>query len=152
MLPSDVTEVPVPMQKIVLHIHDDEGRLAYIWTIIGGLHQCLPELVQMEFFILRGVSQPFKPCRVATMWGSTADRVENLVANHKIDVRPIGPERVVTRQPEIWTGLPPAVLSANYPISETGVEVSTCPDASSRRRDRYPCVLFDLMQRCGRRI
>jgi hypothetical protein len=30
MFPSDVTEVPVPMQKIVLHIHDDEGRLAYI--------------------------------------------------------------------------------------------------------------------------
>ena len=57
------------------------------------------------------------------MTSRSADRIESLVANHKIDIRPIRPERVVTRQPVVWTGLPPAVLSANYPISETGVKV-----------------------------
>ena len=56
MLPSDVTEVAIPMQKIVLHIHDDQGGFANVWTIIGCLHQCLPKLVQWNGCIMR--SQP----------------------------------------------------------------------------------------------
>jgi len=32
-----------------------------------------------------------KPCRVAAMRGSAADRIDDLIANHKIDVRTIGP-------------------------------------------------------------
>jgi hypothetical protein len=56
-----------------------------------------------------------KPRRVAAMRGSTADRIEDLIANHKVDVCTIGPERVITRQPEIRTGLPPAVLPADDP-------------------------------------
>src|SRR5258708_40311918 len=30
MLPSDMAEVPVPMQKVVLHVDNDQGRLAYV--------------------------------------------------------------------------------------------------------------------------
>jgi len=83
------------------------------------------------------------------MRGSTADRIENLIADHKVDVCTIGPERIVTGQPEIWTGLPPAVLSANNPISEAGIQVRTRPNGSPWRRDRYPFVLLDVVQRCG---
>jgi hypothetical protein len=43
------------------------------------------------------------------MWGGSADRIEKLIANHKVDVCTIGPERIVTGQSKIWTGLPPTV-------------------------------------------
>src|SRR6202521_4846306 len=36
MLPSDMAEVPVPVQKVVLHVDNDQGRLAY------GLDRCFP--------------------------------------------------------------------------------------------------------------
>jgi hypothetical protein len=29
------------------------------------------------------------------MWGRSADRIDNLITNYKVDVRTIGPERVV---------------------------------------------------------
>src|SRR5215472_2381740 len=86
------------------------------------------------------------------MRGRSADRIENLIANYEVDVSAIGPERIVAGQPEIWTGLPPAVLRANHPISDTGVQMSTRPDASSRRRDRYPLARLDFIQCSGRRI
>ena len=57
------------------------------------------------------------------MWGRSADWIDDLIANHEVEVCTIRPERVVTGQPEIWTGLPPAALSANNPISETAVQV-----------------------------
>jgi hypothetical protein len=78
------------------------------------------------------------------MWGRSANWIEHLIANHKVYVCTIGPERIVTGQPEIWTGLPPAVLSTNNPISEAGVQVRTRPNGSPWRRDRYPFALLDL--------
>jgi hypothetical protein len=42
------------------------------------------------------ISKLLKLARIATMRGSTADRVERLIADHKVDVCTIGPERIVT--------------------------------------------------------
>ena len=46
---------------------------------------------------LRCVSKPLEPCRVAAMRSRAADRIDDFIANHKIDVCTIGPERIVTR-------------------------------------------------------
>ena len=67
------------------------------------------------------------------MRGCSADRIENLIANYEIDVCTIGPERVVAGQSEIWTRLPPTVLSTHYSISKAGIEARSRPDASLRR-------------------
>jgi hypothetical protein len=82
------------------------------------------------------------------MWGRSADWIEHLIANYKVYVCTIRTERIVTGQPQIWTGLPPAVLTANNPISKTSVQVGASPNASPRRRDRYPFVRLDFVQ-CG---
>src|SRR5262249_8104361 len=42
MLPSDMTEVPIAMKEVVLHVDDDQGRVTYVWTYAGHLHQRLP--------------------------------------------------------------------------------------------------------------
>ena len=86
------------------------------------------------------------------MWGRSANWIEHLIANHKVDVRSLRTERVVTSQTEIWTGLPPAVLSADNPISETGIEVCASPDSPPRSSDRYPFALLDLAECSGRWI
>src|SRR5258708_32631675 len=83
------------------------------------------------------------------MGGRSADRIENLIANHQVDVCTLGPERIVTRQPEIWTGLPPTVLSTQDSISEAGIEVCSRPNAPPWRRNQYPLALPDLMPCCG---
>jgi hypothetical protein len=86
------------------------------------------------------------------MRSRSADRIENLVANYEVDVCTIGPERLVAGQSEIWARLPPTVLSTYHSVSEAGIEMRSRPDASSRRGDRYPFVLLDLVQCGGRRI
>ena len=79
------------------------------------------------------------------MWGRSANWIDGLVANDKVDVCTMRPERVITGQPQIWTGLPPAVLTANNPISKASVQVGASLNASPRRRDRYPFALLDLV-------
>jgi hypothetical protein len=79
------------------------------------------------------------------MWGRSADWIEHLIANYKVYVCTIRTERIVTGQPQIWTGLPPAVLSANNPISKANVQMGASPDSPSRSSDRYPFALPDFM-------
>ena len=49
-----------------------------------------------KMFCLTWVNDPLKPCRVTAMWGRPADRIDGLIAYHKVDVCTFGPERVVT--------------------------------------------------------
>jgi hypothetical protein len=86
-----------------------------------------------------------KLARIGTMWGRSANWIEHLIANHKIYVCTIRTERVVAGHPQVWTGLSPAVLSADNPISETGIEVCASPDSPPRSSDRYPFALLDLV-------
>jgi hypothetical protein len=79
------------------------------------------------------------------MRSRSADRIENLIANYEIDVCTIGPERVVAGQPETWARLPPAVLSTYHSVSEAGIEMRSRPNATPRRRNRYPLALPDFM-------
>src|SRR5260370_39430942 len=96
----------------------------------------------------RVVIELVKLARIRPMWGSSANWIEHLIANHKVYVCTIRTERVVTGQPQIWTGLPPAMLSADNPIGETGIEVCASPDSPPRSSDRYPFALLAFMQ-CG---
>ena len=82
------------------------------------------------------ISKLLKLARIGTMWSRSADWIEHLVANYKVYVCTIRTERIVTGQPQIWTGLPPAMLSADNPIGETGIEVCASPNAPPHRRDR----------------
>ena len=79
------------------------------------------------------------------MWGRSADWIEHLIANHKIDVCTIGSERVVAGQPQIWAGLPPPMLSADNPISETGIEVCASPDSPPRSSALSGSTLNDVL-------
>ena len=123
-----MAEVPIPMWEIGWHVDDAQGRLG---TVLCSLSFALGR----DRFALRRVGEPSKLRRVATMWGRSADRVEKLIANHEINVCTIGTERVVAGQSEIWTRLPPAVLSTHHPISEAGIEMRSRSNGSPRRRD-----------------
>jgi hypothetical protein len=79
------------------------------------------------------------------MWGRSANWIEHLIANHKVYVCTIRTERVVTGQTQIWTGLPPSVLTANNPISKASVQMGASPDSPPRSSDRYPFALLDLV-------
>src|SRR5215472_3078480 len=46
MFPSDMAKAPIPMQKIVLHVDNDQSRLPYVWTGACRHHFVPPSIAE----------------------------------------------------------------------------------------------------------
>src|SRR5262245_33180148 len=51
--------------------------------------------------------------QVSAMWDGAADRVDRLIANNEIEVRPIRAEWIICRHSYLCARLPPAMLSTD---------------------------------------
>src|SRR5215472_1294652 len=93
--------------------------------------------------------EPFDVASAGAQRRGAADWVDDVAADHQIDVGAVRTERIVTGQIKLGTCLPPAVLRRHDAVGE--IAHQACPRAYPpiRRGDRHPIVSPDAARGGG---
>jgi hypothetical protein len=89
---------------------------------------------------------------IGSMWRVAAHRFDGLVADHQVDVGASHAERIIVRQAQIRTSLPPPVLCPYDAVGRARDETNARPHASLWRHDGNPVAFADPPRCRGRGV
>ena len=109
-------------------------------TLVGAMQSQQP----VEFTPSIGARDQFLDlAMIGSMWRGTANRIDGLVADHKVDVGAIRTERIIAWQAQSRACLPPSMLRPDYAIGEARDQAGARSHSSLWCHDGDPVAIVD---------